>query len=109
MRLNIINYKISGPLWVENTEYSITTPNQQAENAYIWDIHKLSEGEPPYLIGHAWLWKEIGDLLIPSYKISIINTENIVVHNKWLSKGLLSTNEHIIDTIKGSIRLREIE
>ena len=108
--LSIHNYfKLNGPIFVDGVEYGITTPDIQSDQAYIWDIHTAPKGEPPYKIGEVLLYKEIEKIAGGRVnKIQILDDRYLVKCTKWISTGLLKTNEPIINTIRGSIRLGEI-
>ena len=109
-RLSIYNsFKINGPVFVDGDEYGITTPTLQSHEAYVWDIHTVPKGEPPYKIGEVWLYKEMERIAGGSTnKIQVKNGLGSVVHTSWISVGLLKTHEPIIGTLRGSIRMKEI-
>jgi hypothetical protein len=109
-RLTIYNsFKINGSVFIDGEEYGITTPDIQSEQTYIWEIHKVPKGEPPYKIGEIWLYKEIEILKGGKLnKIVLMDGMYKTKHTKWVSTELLKTIEPIINTIRGSIRLGDI-
>ena len=108
-RLIIHNSDLDGPLFVDGKEYGIITPELQSHQAYIWDIHAIPKGEPPYKIGEVWLYKEMEIIAGGrTSKMEVKNGFRSVVHTSWVSVGLLKTCEPVIGTIRGSIKMKEI-